>query len=262
MQVTREALRREIGLEENVDFAVAEDRLQKVEFPMKDQGFFLNSAEKRNAQIKRMDAALEAQQNAYLSEKGKYYPKVLLVGGARYTAAPGCEDPDDSFLDDDDLGLSGGGTVAFQWNPNLFETNAEVMEEKMKYLQMKSRYREGTSGIKLQVKERYLSVLEKSERVEASWEARKSGRALLFLNLTNFKLGIGSGSDVFEALSLYARTASDYYKRVFDYNMAVAKLKEVCGILLEVPEEAPASAEETTEAAKESQPPVSNAESK
>ena len=67
--------------------------------------------------------------------------------------------------------------------------------------------------------------------MESAFEAKKAGRALLFLNLTNFKLGMGSGRDVFDALSLHARVDGDYDMAIFDYNIAVAELLDVIGRL-------------------------------
>ena len=54
---------------------------------------------------------------------------------------------------------------------------------------------------------------------------------MLFLNLTNFKLGMGSGKDVFDSLSLHARTDGDYYQTIFEFNMAVVELNDVTGKL-------------------------------
>jgi hypothetical protein len=51
----------------------------------------------------------------------------------------------------------------------------------------------------------------------------------LLLSLTNFKFGIGTGKDVFEGLSVYARTAGDYFETVYDYNIAVAELRAAAG---------------------------------
>jgi len=51
------------------------------------------------------------------------------------------------------------------------------------------------------------------------------------LNMTNFKLGIGSGKDVFDALSIHARVDSEYYEAIFDYNLAVVELLNVIGRL-------------------------------
>lgn len=94
---------------------------------------------------------------------------------------------------------------------------------------MKSRLRQVLAGIAFQVKEKYYLLTEKKDNLESSFDARKAGRAILFLNLTNFKFGLGTGEDVFDALSVHARTAGNYFKAIFDYNMSVAELHSFIG---------------------------------
>ena len=42
---------------------------------------------------------------------------------------------------------------------------------------------------------------------------------------------MGSGKDVFDALSLHARVDGDYYRAIFEYNMAVVELLNAIGRL-------------------------------
>ncbi|MFP3870789.1 MAG: TolC family protein, partial [Syntrophobacteria bacterium] len=191
---------------------------------------YLAQAEVKNPEIRRLQAAVAAQKSRYLAEKAKYYPSLLAVGGVRYAEAPGRPDLDNPFLDDDYNYFSAGGALAIKWDLNFFQTNAELQQKKTSYLKMQNRLRRAQSGIALKTKEKYHRVSEKKDSLELSFEARKAGRALLVLNLTNFKFGIGPAEDVFDALGLYTRTASDYYKAIFDYNMAVAELQNVTGM--------------------------------
>jgi hypothetical protein len=47
--------------------------------------------------------------------------------------------------------------------------------------------------------------------------------------LTNFRLGVGEGKDVFESLGLYSRVVGDYYTAVRNYNIAAARLSQATG---------------------------------
>jgi len=227
--VTREALREAIGMEEGANLNLADERLKPVDFQLKPLDEYLARAEFNNPDLKQLKAGVEATKAEYLSEKSKFYPSVLIVGGIRHAEAPGREDQDNPFLNDDFNYFKAGGAVAFKWNMNLFQTNAEVQEKKTDYLRMESRLRHGMNGILLNVKDKFYKVEEKKAGLETSFEARKSGRALLVLTMTNFKFGIGSGKDVFDALGVYARTAGKYYEAVYEYNMAVAELKSAVG---------------------------------
>ncbi|NWG75236.1 MAG: TolC family protein, partial [Rubrivivax sp.] len=183
--------------------------------------------------LKRLKAAVSAEEARFLAERAKYFPSFLVVGGLRYGTAPGREDQDSPFAKDDFNYDSFGGALGVKWDLNFLATNAAVEKQRVGYLKVRSQMRQGVEGIDLLVKEKYQRVKEYQANLETSFESRKAGRALLVVTLTNFKFGIGSGKDVFDALSVYARTAGDYHETVFDYNMAVLELKAAVGTALE-----------------------------
>jgi len=228
-QLAKDALRRTLGLSDSADFDVTDQNLKPVAFELKPLEEYLAAAEVRNPDIKRLKAAVAAEDARYKADKTKFYPTILAVGGFKYAVAPGRVDTDNPFLVDGFHESSGGAALAFQWDLNLLQTDSEVHQKKAKAMKMKSVYRDGANGVALQVKDKYHRVKEKQANLESSLEARKAGRALLVLNLTNFKFGIGSGKDLFDALSLYARTAGEYFETVFEYNLAVAELQSVTG---------------------------------
>ena len=143
--------------------------------------------------------------------------------------ASGRPDLDNPFLNDDFNFTEAGGALALKWDLNFFQTNAELQQKKASYLKTKSILEDGKASIALQVREKYYRVKQMQDNLEWSIESRKSGRGILVLSLTNFRFGIGTGKDVFDGLSVYARTAGDYYSAVFDYNIAVLELQSVVG---------------------------------
>ena len=231
VQVAKEALRRTLALGDREEFDVADRRLNPVEFKLQPLEHYLQQAEAGNPDMKRLKAGLAAQEAEYLAERAKYYPTILAVGGLNYAVAPGRPNLDNPFLKDDFHSSSFGGALAVKWDLNFFQTNAEVNQKRAQYLKVKSLFQEGKDGLMLQVKDRYYKLKEKEENLDSSQEARKAGRGILLLSLTNFKFGIGTGKDVFEGLSVYARTANEYYEAVFNFNMAVAELKAAVGNL-------------------------------
>lgn len=228
-RVTKEALRQTMGLGDQMDFTLVDKKLKPVTFELRSLEHYLQQAEANNPQIKQLKAALAAADARYLAEKSKYYPMLLAVGGLRYAEAPGREDQDNPFLKDDFNFFDGGAALAIKWDLNFLQTDTNLQQKKVQYLRMKSRLRQVLAGIAFQVKEKYHLLMEKKDNLESSFEARKAGRAILFLNLTNFKFGLGTGEDVFDALSVHARTAGNYFKAIFDYNLSVAELHSFIG---------------------------------
>ncbi|SFM48979.1 TolC family protein [Thermodesulforhabdus norvegica] len=213
------------------EFATEDKQLKPVKIKLLDLSEYEEMAKENNARIKQLEAAVQAAKEEYMAEKAKYYPMLLAVGGVKYAVAPGREDQDNPFLNDEYNYFSAGAALAVKWNMNILETRAEVEQKRARYLSLERQLEEARRGIMVKVREAYEKVKETEKNLDSSWEARKAGRALLILNFTNFKFGIGSGKDVFDGLSIYARTAGQYYESVYDYNMAVAQLKQLTGQL-------------------------------
>ncbi len=234
MEIAKASLVRITGWQDPSNFEPADKRLKPVKIELASEKEYIQLAMDNNSTLKRLKAAVDAARERYLSEKAKYYPMLLAVGGLKYAVAPGREDQDNPFLNDEYNYFSAGAALAVKWNMNVLETRAEVAQKRTEYLSLQKQLEEAKQGIELKVKEAYAKVLETKGNLASSWESRKAGRALLILNFTNFKFGIGSGKDVFEGLSIYARTADDYYKAVYEFNMAVAKLNKLIGTLIPV----------------------------
>lgn len=237
METARVAMVNLIGWEgEPSEFKLEDTQLSPVKIKLGDIAEYESRALANNPRIKQLESAVRAAQENYLSEKAKYYPMLLAVGGVRHAAAPGREDQDNPFLRDDYNYFSAGAALAVRWNMNLFETRAEVEQKHAEYLALNRQLEEARQGIMVNIHEAYERVKETEGNLDSSWESRKAGRALLILNFTNFKFGIGSGEDVFNGLSIYARTAGQYYESVYDYNMAVSQLAQVTGDLYQLQE--------------------------
>ena len=52
---------------------------------------------------------------------------------------------------------------------------------------------------------------------------------MMFLSKTNLDIGVGEEQQYTDALQLVLLTRGEYYKTVFDYNIALAKLEEKIG---------------------------------
>jgi outer membrane protein TolC len=231
VHVAKAALREILVLDEPIEFDIRDRRLKEIVFEAKTIGGYLQIAKKNNPDINQIKAAMDAEEAQYQAERSKYYPRLLAVGGVRHRVAPGRDDQDNPFLNDEYNFFDAGAALGIQWNLNMFQTNAGVNEKRVSYLRMKSRLQKVQNGIALKVKQKYHQYIERKNSLESAFEAKKAGRALLFLNMTNFKLGMGSGRDVFDALSLHARVDGDYDMAIFDYNIAVVELLDVIGQL-------------------------------
>ena len=231
VRVAKAALREILALGDPIEFDITDRRLNEIEFESKAIEEYLKIAEKNNPDINQIKAAMEAEEAQYQAERSKYYPRLLAIGGVRHRVAPGRDAQDNPYLNDEYNSFDAGASLGIRWDLNLFQTNAGINEKRVSYLRMKSRLQKVQNAIFLKVKQKYHQYIERENSLESAFEAKKAGRALLFLNMTNLKLGMGSGRDVFDALSLHARVDGDYAMAIFDYNIAVVELLDVIGQL-------------------------------
>jgi outer membrane protein len=231
VRVSRAGLREIMGLDDRIDFDVVDKKLKAVDFDLQHLEFYIEKAMEDNPDIGQLRAAGSAEEARYHAEKTRYYPTLLALGGLRHAVAPGRDDQDNPYLNDDYNFFDAGVSLGVKWDLDFWNTRNDVDERKIRYLGMQSRLEKVLYSITLLVKDRYYRYTERKNNLDASFEAKKAGRALLFLNLANFKLGMGSGRDVFDALSLHARVDGDYYKAIFEYNMSVVELLNATGRL-------------------------------
>ena len=231
VRVSKAGLREIMGLADGLAFEIHEERLDPVAFDAKPISDYINQAMETNPDIAQIRAAVSAEEARYRAERSRYYPTFLALGGLRHGVAPGRDDQDNPFLNDEYNFFNAGVYLGIKWNLDFWQTHTDVDERRVGYLRMQSRLEKAKNAITLLVEDKYHRYMERKNNLEASFEAKKAGRALLFLNLTSFKLGIGSGKDVFDALSLNARVDGDYYKAIFDYNVAVVELLNAVGRL-------------------------------
>jgi outer membrane protein TolC len=231
VRVSRAGLREIMGLDDRIDFDVVDKKLKIVDFKLQSLEFYIEKAMEDNPDIGQLRAAVSAEEAQYHAERSRYYPVFLALGGVRHGVAPGRDDQNNPYLNDEYNFFDAGVSLGVKWNLDFWNTNNDVDERKIRYLKMQSRLEKVLDSITLQVKDRYHRYTERKNNLDASFEGKKAGRALLFLNLTSFKLGMGSGKDVFDALSLHARVDGDYYRAIFEYNMAVVELLNAIGSL-------------------------------
>ena len=230
-RMAKEALREIMGLEDRIDFDTSDKKLKLVDFTLQSLDHYLAEAGAHNPNVRQLQAVVKAEEARYQAERAKFYPTLLALGGLRHAVAPGREEQENPFVTDNFNFFDAGVALGLRWDLSFIQTNTEVKQQKVRYLKAKSRLNRVLDGVHLQVKDKYHRYQEKKNNLEASFEAKKAGRALLFLNLTNFKLGMGSGKDVFDSLSLHARTDGDYYQAIFQFNMAVVELNDTIGKL-------------------------------
>ncbi len=85
--------------------------------------------------------------------------------------------------------------------------------------------------LEIDLKNAYLDLKQKELLVWRSEKEKKSARQIVFLTKSNLDIGLGEKKDYLEALQSYLLIQAAVYENVYNYNIAVATVKQKIGKL-------------------------------
>ncbi|MGQ4807470.1 hypothetical protein NKDENANG_00822 [Candidatus Entotheonellaceae bacterium PAL068K] len=227
--VTRQALKRQLGLPFQAAFDIADTRLTPVELRLQPLATYVEQIAQRRPEIAQLEAGMQASKARLQAARSAYYPSFFLAGGFEYSVAPNRENQESPFANDFNS-LSGPGIIlGMRWQLDFWMTRTKIAEHLAEVAKLNVQKHNAEGGMILDVQRRYLEVQEFQHNLSVAQKARKAARALMIGSLANFTLGIGEAKDVFTNLGLYARMASEYYTVVRNLNIAAARLSQATG---------------------------------
>lgn len=157
-----------------------------------------------------------------LEEKAKrseYYPKFFAEGGYNYSE-------NRYALRDENWSLVVG------LNINLFSgwaTDASVAKVRFRREQLEEQKRKLIEDIKLEVERSFLDMKNASEKVSVSKDAAGQADENLRINKVRYEEGIGTATDVLDAIALLTTAETNYFRAQYDLRRAQAGLLYATG---------------------------------
>jgi outer membrane protein TolC len=229
MGLARSALARGIGVEVTADFDIADRKLQPAAATIPPLEVFLAGGPERSPQSRQLASGIAAQAAKVDLEKAGYYPSVFLATGMQFANAGNRTNQTNPFAYDTFNYVRPVGVVGVHWDLNFFVTSAKVDQARAELDRLHAQQREATTGLALEIRRAYSSIVQARETMQVMEEGRKAGRGLLILSVSNFDLGIGEAEELFKALGSYTETSTDYFRAVYDYNVSLAVLTKTTG---------------------------------
>jgi len=199
--------------------------LQVVEVPVKiSESIELEKAwegaEKERTEIKIIDKEMRILDLQEVIKKSEYYPKFFAQGGYNYTE-------NRYQLHEDNWSL------IFGMNLNLFSggsTKAEASKVKYRREQLLEQKRKFIDDIKLEVERGYLDMKNASEKIQVTKDATSQAEENLRINGVRYEEGIGTSTDVIDAITLLTIAETNYYRAVYEFRRAHAGLMYAMGL--------------------------------
>ena len=182
-------------------------------------------AEQERAELHIADEMLKALGFEETATRSEYFPKLFVRGGYDYT--------ENRYMVHE-----GNWSVTLGLNLSIFnggETAAalkKVAHQKEKLLEQREKLRD---DIRLEVEQAVLQSVTARERLNVTKDAVKQAEENLRINRVKYEEGIGTGTDVVDAVALLSVARTNQYKALYDLRKAEAAVYYATGKdLLEV----------------------------
>ena len=146
------------------------------------------------------------------AKKSEYYPSLYAQGGYNYTE-------NRYLLYEDNWSLIVGV------NFNLFSggsTKAEISQMEYRKGQLLEQREKLLEDIKLEVEKSYLEMKNADERIHVTKDAISQAEENLRINKIKYEEGVGTATDVIDAITLLTKAETNFYSALYEYSRAQA----------------------------------------
>ncbi|OGQ32159.1 MAG: hypothetical protein A3F89_04800 [Deltaproteobacteria bacterium RIFCSPLOWO2_12_FULL_50_11] len=235
--LAKEALRMQLGIDRSIRFDIKGDKLRPVSKRLEDFQIYSTEAVENRPDLKLLDIGHSVKKKQYYLEKKNRYPDLGVgaffeLGHAPYMTGVTVTD---DFLSPFNFKRAGIG-FRLKGTFDFAGSTSKIKQARSEVYKIEIQRELAEEGIILEVKKVYLDVKKAKSDIERTEQAQKLSRQLLFLTQSNFDIGLADPKDLVDAISSFLKTRGEYFKAVFDYNVAMATLDEKLG---RIPELAP-----------------------
>ena len=177
-------------------------------------------AEKQRIELKTIDRELKINELEKAARKSEYFPQIIAEGGYNYT--------ENRYLVHDD-----NWTLMLGLNLNIFNggsTKAEVAKIDYQREQISEQRQKLVEDIKLDVEKSWLDVKNATERIKVTGDAVKQGEENLKINKERYREGVGTSTDVLDAITLLTTAETNAYRAEYELRRAQGAFMYAIGI--------------------------------
>jgi outer membrane protein TolC len=221
-----------MGMEDDVDFDIKDVNLHMEGFKIQPFETFMSESRHHRPEFKLLELGVAAREKQIQLEKKEYLPKLLMGGLVEVGYAPNIigDEDEDSFSNPFNYKRAG---IGFEVSNELDfrKIKAKVKGAEATYLQTIAQKRAAFQGLRVDLKKAYLELIQQQKLVGRANKEMKAARQIVFLTKSNLDIGLGEKKDYLDALQSYLVFQGRKLEAIFNYNTAVATLKQKMGTL-------------------------------
>jgi outer membrane protein len=172
------------------------------------------SAEEQRPEIQIIDTTLKALDMEEITKRSEYYPKFFLQGGY-------------DFVENRYQVHEGNWSLTAGFSLNLFSggsTKAEVSKIKQQRLKLSEEKNKLIDEIKLEIEKYILDLKTAREKITVTKDAVSQAEENLRINRIRYGEGVGTATEVLDAVTLLTIAETNLYKADYDFKRAEAGL--------------------------------------
>ena len=177
------------------------------------------NAETRSFRLKEMDAAIAAKESSVSATRAEYMPTFYVSGGYEYSENRYMVHPDNwSAIAGVNVNLFSGGASESRTGVALSELRSlRLSRDKL------------LDDIHLEIKAAYLDLQSATQKIDVAKTAVAQAEENLRLQRLRYKEGVGTATDVLDAVTLLSTSESNSWKALYGNKRAEATLLNAAG---------------------------------
>ncbi len=228
------ALRRQLLLPDDVVVVTDQVILSAVPFDVAALEEYQETALRSRPELDRASAGLAARQAQIDVVKSGYYPKLFLGGKFRAAATTGRYSQDNPYHGDRLRGSSLEAGVGVRLGLSFHQTKARVEQARAQASEVRFQLDAVRQLVLFEVEKAYRDLTTARAALDAARNAYRLSKEWLQMETVNFDLDLGDTENLVKAVRANLDLQAREYQAIYDYNLAVLKLLQSCGILSQV----------------------------
>lgn len=177
------------------------------------------SAEAMSFRLKEMDAAIAAKESNVQSARAEYLPTLYVTGGYEYNENRYMVHPDNwSAIAGVNINLFSGGAS---------DSRAGIARSELRSLKLTRE--KMLDAIYLEVKSAYLDLQSSAQKMDVTKSSVAQAEENLRLERLRYQEGVGTATDVLDAVTLLTTAESNSWKALYGYKRAESALLNAAG---------------------------------
>ncbi len=228
-KVAYSALKAAIGLPAHEEFRLKSTELPQPTAKLAPEEIYIQQALSNRPELLEVNKGVAAKERLAKAAEADLYPTVFAVGIASVAGAPGRQQFDNSYIPDAFNHSYGGFFAGAEWHLDFGITSGKIDKARAEYQKMLDTREYARTNIPVEVIKDYQDVLEQEKASKAYSQAVTGSRRWIVAAFSNFDLGIGTATDMFNAIDQYGKNQGNYLEALYNYNVSLAQLDYAIG---------------------------------